>query len=54
VHVVPGSTPSLCVLAPQGGVHEDGAAKQEHRHVGQDSGVAGVVSRLLCLQEDVR
>lgn len=53
VHVVPSSAPSLRILAPQRCVHEDRAAKQEHRHVGQDRGVASIVSRLLSLQEDV-
>ena len=53
VHVVPGTAPSLRILAPQRSVHEDCAAKQEHRHVGQDCGVASVVSRLLSLEEDV-
>lgn len=53
MHVVPLPTPSLRVLALERRPHEHGAAEQEQRHVGEHGGVAGVVARLLVLEEDV-
>ena len=53
MHVVPLAAPPLCVLALERRPHEHGAAEQEQRHVGEDGGVAGVVSGLLVLEEDV-
>jgi hypothetical protein len=53
MHVVPRAAPSLRVLAPERRVHKDGTAQQEQRHVGEHRAVAGVVSRLLVLEEDV-
>ena len=54
MHVVPLTAPSLRVLALERRPHEHSAAEQEKRHVGEHGGVAGVVSGLLVLEEDVR
>ena len=53
MHVVPRATPPLCILALERRPHEHCTAKQEQRHVGEHHTVAGVVSWLLILEEDV-
>jgi hypothetical protein len=53
MHVIPLAAPSLRVLALERSPHEHRAAEQEQRHVSEHGGVAGVVARLLVLEEDV-
>ena len=53
MHVVPRAAPSLRVLALERRPHEHSAAEQEQRHVREHRGVAGVISGLLVLEEDV-